>query len=1111
MPASPPTWVGPRDGFLPFVYSPLIMSPMCSTFFRRSLLVAGFCLSCLFAFVHAQEENLFEFLLPEEEAEEAPEPDEPGLESVPSDEVEAQEDDTETTEEPLGLGIAIADTVEVTGPTGIVSGVVVRQESGEPLVDVTVTIVDLNGFVAYTDDAGEYVFEAVPQGTYDVRFRKTGFRPGLVRGVVVEEGETTSVGIELPVAEAEDAFLLDEFEIEAEEASQFAINIQARLQADQLVDTFSGEDFARFIASDVAAAIQRIPGISVQEGQFAVIRGLEDRYSSVTLNGMPVPSPDPNRQSVQLDLFPSDIVSNLEAFKTFDPFLASNSAGGSLNIITAQFPQGDEVVGDVAVSVGFNDNALENFIEFRPGSAVGEDTSPRIENDISFFQSASWRYKDRRFGLFFIGAREVDQETSIGITDDRRASFGTISPFFPPPLDFLNGPEPILPLSEGILINSQGRFDTIQSQFERRATLMVGGRVGLDKEDTQRIFFNYFLTDFTRTQVELSENGAAPPDGQLTDIAAGGLSFISNSDIVEFIDEAGAELEDNFGESESFETDRDLSVFQVFGQHEFEPGNGEFNITWLYGRAQTTQSEENRVLGFFQDADTNLFTAPSTADVELPFNLFANDVEEELDIFRMEMERVYEVNERVTWTLKAGAYFERASRTTDSLSLLNAGTQTTSSAETLAEVEDFLFTVGGFVPELASVATESRGERDVQALGLSTKLTINRRLDFILGFRLENLEIDAINDPFAGDIDFEGIPVISPSRFVLFSPDPVSGITNADLIGIAVPFGGDVSQGFSADDLEDLVNGEIEETLFLPSLSVTFRPDEKTRMTVAYSRTTARPSFRELGYFISTNPSELEPVLGNPQLGLSDVQSVDFRIERAWGDGPNIVALSVFGKQIENPIERILLVDLLEGSSFVTFFNNPNTARLFGVEAELRHSLGIFSEALEYFTIGGNYTYIDAEVDNPDSIIDAYNDIAPAAAAPLRVVTFGDNPIPTTRRLFNQPEWIANGDITYDNPNWGTRMTLSVSAISDVLVAAGSAPALKVDRFTQSFYQLNFVFRQSIGRWTLGFSVSNLTDTKREIFNDPGIIGQGQLEESFRQGRDYSFSLSASF
>ena len=151
----------------------------------------------------------------------------------------------------------------------------------------------------------------------------------------------------------------------------------ARAESDKLVNTLNAAEISKFAANDVADALKFVPGVSVQKGQFAIIRGLEDRYSSVLYNDGPIPSPDPDRQSVQLDLFPSEVVSDIVVTKTFAPELPSNSSGGSIDIVTHDYPEGFEVKGSSAVQL--NSNAKNKFIHFDNGSSVGTRDGQLLE------------------------------------------------------------------------------------------------------------------------------------------------------------------------------------------------------------------------------------------------------------------------------------------------------------------------------------------------------------------------------------------------------------------------------------------------------------------------------------------------------------------------------------------------------------------------------------------------------------------------------------------------------------------------------------------------------------------------------------------------------------
>jgi outer membrane receptor protein involved in Fe transport len=303
----------------------------------------------------------------------------------------------------------------------------------------------------------------------------------------------------------------------------------------------------------------------------------------------------------------------------------------------------------------------------------------------------------------------------------------------------------------------------------------------------------------------------------------------------------------------------------------------------------------------------------------------------------------------------------------------------------------------------------------------------------------------------------------------------------------------------------------------------------------AWSKTVARPSFREMGYYVSIDPTTDDLVVGNPLLDTSDVQSFDARVEYTWGDMGDLFALSGFYKEIENPIESIVLrnplnFDSVDSALFRTFFNNPNDAELWGIEVEARKHLDFLGvEALRYLSVGGNYTYIDAEVDRTEA--ELIRSEAFFGMTNEDILANGGTPyteLKKSRRLFGQPEWIANADITFDHPDWGTRLTLAFFAISDVLDAAGSAninpdgrvSSFTLDRYVDSFHQLDLIMSQTIhfdllpGDWALPSalrfkaSIKNLTDSRRKIVYDPSQVKGSITERSVKIGRDFSFSTT---
>jgi outer membrane receptor protein involved in Fe transport len=356
---------------------------------------------------------------------------------------------------------------------------------------------------------------------------------------------------------------------------------------------------------------------------------------------------------------------------------------------------------------------------------------------------------------------------------------------------------------------------------------------------------------------------------------------------------------------------------------------------------------------------------------------------------------------------------------------------------------------------------------------------------------------------------------------------PPGSVFNDQILNIDVPV--DSSSGLvdltTRAQLEALVNGTIDEKRNLPSAGLTYRPLDGLNLRLAYSQTVARPSFRELGYYVTVETGSDDLVVGNPQLDLSDVESVDARVEYVWGDFGDLAAISAFTKKIQNPIESIVLRDPtnneINSGTYRTFFNNPNDADLWGLELEGRKALDFVGvSGLEYLSLAANFTWIDAEVKRSPFEI--------AQAAPFVGTLPGEDAefdgLKEKRRLFSQPEWIANADISFDHPDWGTKLTLAVFAISDVLDAAGNATVppvgsgsvfqLSLDRYVDSFYQFDLVGSQRFsmgkipGEWTAKASIKNLTDSTRRLIYDTEQTIRKYAERSYKIGRDYSFSLT---
>lgn len=1065
---------------------------------------------------------------------------------------------------------------------GAVRGRVFDAETGEPVAGATVVIVgsapeggEPSREVGVTDAEGAFAFPAIPAGTYTVHFTKSGYRASSMTEFAVVAGQVNRADFPLPPAPpetAEQILELEAFVVEASTVEEIMDAIELRTESDELLNIMSAEDLSKFAASDVADALKRVAGVNVVEGQFAIIRGLEDRYNNTLYNSAPVPSPDPDSQSVQLDLFPSDVVTNLIVSKTFAADLPSNTSGGLINIITLDYPEKFEL--KASTGSGWSSNAWDRFLRYQEGSPVGIETDGWDTVEREFGGSIGGRRElfGREFRFKAVGNREIDFVTGEGYQEQREPRPSEFRPR-PPPGFFVRSGD----LSLGELDLSAGRFDLTESGRSEQDTGYGAFGLDLDEEGQHRIDLSALWTKKKEEVVQLEENGYFR-DLDYSVLARkqlAGFEIDRNQDFNEVATlttwiartvrgsandppSRGPLWSSTFFESSSFKTDRDLLVTQLNGDHRFEPLDG-LHASWALNRAKTSQREVS--LGaryFFEPEDPSQFPPdfPSTVDALEPGSFFANnglfsnsnEIDEKQRFARLDLDYERMLAEPVSVVVQGGLWTELARRDVASSFLENASlggsTQFALEGETQQELGESIFeeldrNEDGLLAGLRETSNESK--RKIRGWNVEGKATFWDRVDLLGGVRRESIFIESLNDPFTGEDAFDSSPAIFPTKYLFFDrldnparnevlvPPPPDTTFNDELLGIVVPI--DPETGLvdltNRAEIDALVNGLIDEKRFLPSAGFTVRPLAGLTLRGAWSKTVARPSFREMGYYVSVEPATDDLIVGNPQLGLSNVESFDARLEYVWGERSDLFGLSIFHKNIDDPIESIVIrnpVNLEPSASalFRTFFNNPNRGTLRGIEVEGRKSLDFLGvDWLRYLSLGGNFTYIKAKVDRTD--------IELARSEGFFGVVEGDRgrfpELEKTRRLFGQPKWIANADITFDHPDWGTKFTLAFFAISDVLDAAGAASigpdgtvsSFTLDRYVDSFHQLDLVVSQ---RWhvdflrgdlTLKASVKNLTDSTRSIVYDQEQTHREITERSLKIGRDYSFSITYTF
>ena len=121
-----------------------------------------------------------------------------------------------------------------------------------------------------------------------------------------------------------------------------------------MIDGISSAAFRKTGDSDAASAMKRVPGVSLAGGKYIYVRGLGDRYNKTVLNGLDIPGLDQDRNTLQMDIFPTNVIENMIVHKSFNGDLPADFTGGLIDIELKSFP--DKRVRQVSLQGGYNTN-----------------------------------------------------------------------------------------------------------------------------------------------------------------------------------------------------------------------------------------------------------------------------------------------------------------------------------------------------------------------------------------------------------------------------------------------------------------------------------------------------------------------------------------------------------------------------------------------------------------------------------------------------------------------------------------------------------------------------------------------------------------------------------
>jgi TonB-dependent receptor len=272
-----------------------------------------------------------------------------------------------------GVALAIAAApapVQAQSARGKLTGRVLAKDSGEPMGFADVMLLPLapagkrSGGMTNAD--GSYLLEAEP-GAYTLQVRALSYRTKLITGITVVGGKT----IEMSIQVEPEAIEQQEVQVEAARVTNTeGAMLSARRNASSVGDAVSAEQVRKSPDRDVADVLKRVTGASIVDNKYVYVRGLGERYSSTSIDGVRVTSPEPGKRVVPLDLVPASLLENVVVQKTYTADRPGEFGGGDVQVLTKAFP-GRRTV-NASLSQGYDDGSTFRH-GFRTYGSDGSD------------------------------------------------------------------------------------------------------------------------------------------------------------------------------------------------------------------------------------------------------------------------------------------------------------------------------------------------------------------------------------------------------------------------------------------------------------------------------------------------------------------------------------------------------------------------------------------------------------------------------------------------------------------------------------------------------------------------------------------------------------------
>ncbi len=831
--------------------------------------------------------------------------------------------------------------------------------------------------------------------------------------------------------------------------------INERMDDSVVVDLLGAEAMSRLGDSTVAAALRRVPGLTLVNDKFIYVRGLGERYSSTSLNGSQIPSPDLTRNVIPLDIFPTSIVESIRVQKAWSPELPADFGGGAVDIRTKTVPDAftvefevgtgtnSEVSGDVLTYPGSGDDDLGTDSGARSLPAGLSRQIARFTGDVSVNGIASTlRAEDPGLSVAqaFQQAEQINREMATLL--NREVGLERKDPH--PDIDVRGSIGSNLVLSELWELG-----------------FLVGGAYETKWRETEAISRNFQFPE-ERTDIESETTRNVSITGNLNlglrftgdhELSATTL-YLRNTDdetaIRNFFNE-NREKSDGLGfQNVRYEfEERNMAVNQLRGTHrigddtrDMLPGGlvslvgwvpTEAQLSWFWSDSRARTDIPNQV-----DVDLQTVTDPDTGavlDSAVALDNRAADYRfTDLD------DRVENYGWGLTWPLAFGSSYvdvgfgyehDQKARTYD---------QRQFSIGPGSGISDFDVLQGG-AEELGSI--------------FSTSNLLDPANDFVFAIQGTNNQsylAATMTDAFYGKLDWTWNDTWRVA----------GGLRWEDYKQVAVdwnPLSYSIQSPQVTTDPDRLAEQAFQKDEIFPSVAVTYMGSwwaETFQLRFGFSETSVRPDLREITDASYVDPRTGDLVDGNPGVTPADVTNYDIRGEWFFGGGDNLT-VTLFYKDIDNPIE--FFESAASDTTTAREIINADSAEVYGVEFEGLKELGFLGDFMSSFFVQGNVTLQDSELV-----------AGPEADAPTNEV----------RPLTGASDYVANLSLGYDSPNGQHTASIGYNVFGERLYVAGRNGA--PDGYEQPFHSLDFVYSwYPTDTITVKAKVQNILQEKIEI------------------------------